>query len=479
MSIDFEALFSISPNPYVVLDTDLRMVWMNEAYLRVTVRNREDILGVKMFEAFPSAPESESHRLLEGSLERVLRTGRPDELALIRYDIRNSDGSMDVRYWSATHTPLLGSDGAVRFILQHTVDVTELHGLRTLRDEAGIVERATRIQARNLDLAAESQQLKSLVEQAPGFVAILSGADHRFQLANQAYQELVGTRDLIGRTVAEALPEVVDQGFLDLLDSVHRSGTPYIGRREQVRIDKPGEGSGDQRYLDFIYQPILTEGGQVSGIFVQGIDVTDQVEAEDRQKLLVNELNHRVKNTLAIVQGLASQSFKQVDPTAPARQTFEARLNALASAHNLLTSQQWESADVGETIEKSVGASAGADVGRVRFAGPQVTLGPQAALSLAMITHELTTNAIKYGALSVPDGRVSVDWAIGREGDRRLLTIDWVERGGPTVVAPQRRGFGTRLIERGLSSELHSQVAMNFAPEGLECRITAGLADEV
>ena len=135
MPIDFKTLLSSSPNPYVLLDRKLAIAWMNDAYLKVTGRSREEIINRSMFEAFPSDPASESFRLLNGSFERVLRTGQTDELALIRYDIETSAGAMDIRYWSATHTPLLDESGAVEFILQHTVDVTELHGLRRMRDE--------------------------------------------------------------------------------------------------------------------------------------------------------------------------------------------------------------------------------------------------------------------------------------------------------------------------------------------------------
>lgn len=475
MQIDFEALFARSPNPYVVLDPELRMVWMNDAYLRVTMRSRADIVGRKMLEAFPSDPDSESHILLTGSLERVLASGEADEIALIRYDILNRDGSLDVRYWSATHTPLFADDGSVAYILQHTVDVTELQTLRALRDEMGVVQRAEAVQARNLDLAAESRQLRSLFEQAPGFIAILSGPEHRFRLANEAYRRLVGGREVVGHTVAEALPEVVDQGFLTLLDQVRTSGTPYIGRREKVMLEGDTPGRAEERFLDFIYQPIFTDGGQVSGVFVQGHDVTEQVEAEERLKWLINELSHRMKNTLAVVQGLAAQSFRMVDGADEARRIFDARLNALAAAHSLLTPQNWEAASLEETVVRSVEATAGADVARFRFEGPDVTLDSQAALALAMVVHELSTNAIKYGALSVPGGEVEIRWSVERGSGGHWLTIAWSEHGGPVVEEPSRRGFGTRLIERGMATGRDSKVEMTFAPDGLRCIIATRL----
>lgn len=477
MQFDFQTLMTVSPNPYVLLDRSIRIVWMNDAYLKTTMRKRDDILGRAMFDAFPADRESEGYRLLSASFDRVLRTGESDELALIRYDIDRGDGTMDARYWSATHTPLLDDQGQVTHILQHTVDVTELHGLRTLRDEVGIVERANRVQIRNLDLTEESQSLRKLVEQAPGFVAVLMGPDFRFVLANRSYRDLVG-RDVIGLGVAEALPEVVEQGFVQLLESVRESATAFVGR--QIKVVLEGRSDSGERYVDFVYQPIVADDGQISGIFVQGSDVTDQVEAQEAQRLLINELDHRVKNTLAIVQSLALQSFRDVPGSQAARETFEARLNALAEAHGLLTASNWESAAVGETIRRSAEATAGDDIARVGIDGPDLLLRPQSAVSLAMIVHELTTNAIKYGALSGPAGRVDIGWEIERDpdGDPRRLTMRWTERGGPPVTKPDRKGFGSRLIARGLSSERSSRTEMRYLPEGIDFRMTTDLASK-
>jgi len=475
--IDFEALLTRSPNPYVLLDSEFRLVWMNDAYLRVTMRSRDELIGRTMFDAFPSDPESESHRLLEGSLKKVLATSKADELALIRYDIPDPDGSMHRHYWSATHTPLLHDDGTVAFILQHTVDVTEIEGLRRLRDQMGVVRRAEAVQARNLDLSEQSRRLRSLAEQAPGFIAVLSGPEHRFELANRAYRTLVGGRNVMGKTVAEALPEVVGQGFVALLDQVIESGEPYIGRRAKVMIEGDG-GERSERYLDFIYQPIFGDRGVASGVFVQGHDVTDEVDARERHQLLIDELNHRVKNTLAVVQGLAAQSFREVEGSQDARATFEARLKALSAAHTLLTESSWKSARLAETIGSSVEATAGQLLDRVNLDGPDIALPPHTSVSLAMIIHELSTNAIKYGALSGEHGRVAIAWRIEPVEDRRKLVIDWVESGGPPVAEPSRRGFGTRLIQRGMPGERDSSVSMNFEPGGLRCHISALLPQD-
>ncbi len=258
---------------------------MNEAYLRVTGRSRDALVGRNMFEAFPSDPDSASGRLLRASFARVLETGLVDVLSLIPYPIAGPDGSLQERFWSATHTPILDESGAVAFILQHTVDVTELHLLRSGRRadamqlETGVLSRADAVQAANLRLDEERIWLRALFEQAPSFMAVLRGPEHVFDIANAAYLDLIGGREVIGRKVAEALPEIVEQGFHDRLDRVFASGEPFVGQAVPVRLAR-GPGKLEQRYVDVVYQPVRANGGSVIGIFVQGHDVTDQKLAE-------------------------------------------------------------------------------------------------------------------------------------------------------------------------------------------------------
>jgi two-component sensor histidine kinase len=239
-------------------------------------------------------------------------------------------------------------------------------------------------------------------------------------------------------------------------------------------LEAEGGGPLEERFLDFVYQPIVVADGLVSGVFVQGHDVTEQRRGEEHQQLLINELNHRVKNTLSIVQALAMQSFNDTNEPAAARRTFDARLHALSAAHNLLVKESWESAGLEETIRASVAATAGANAARVTTQGSGIVIAPQAAVSVAMAIHELCTNAIKYGALSNDSGTVDVGWTASPDGEGTVaLELVWSEAGGPPVTPPARRGFGTRLIERGLSAEIRSEVTLDFRPAGLECTIRA------
>lgn len=294
---DFQAVFEASPNPYMILDRELRFVAANAAYLRVTGADLGSLLGRNLFDAFPHDPNdpgNENARLLRESLTRVLESRAPDVIAFIPYRVPHErDGSMvlEERFWSATHTPILDENGDVRLILQHTVDVTELRERQTAdaHAEVGVLQRAQRVQETNITLDAERQYLRRLFEQAPGFVAILHGPNHLFQLVNRAYRRLIGHRDIVGKPVREALPEIEGQGFFKVLDDVYTSGQPFVGRGMAVRLQRDRDEELEQRFVDFVYQPIFDASGAVTGIFVQGHDITSERELEAEREALLEQ----------------------------------------------------------------------------------------------------------------------------------------------------------------------------------------------
>jgi PAS domain S-box-containing protein len=200
-------------------------------------------------------------------------------------------------------------------------------------------------------------------------------------------------------------------------------------------------------------------------------DITERKHAELRQKLLLDELNHRVKNTLATVQSLASQTARSASNPKAFSNAFEGRLIALSKAHDQLTRHQWENAELRELLSASLAPYAAAGPERIVLRGEDVVLRPRAVLTLAMVVHELTTNAAKYGALSVPTGRVEVCWEPIETDGRKILRLEWTESGGPEVKTPQRRSFGSRLIEGSVKAELGGSGRLNYAPEGLRCEM--------
>jgi PAS domain S-box-containing protein len=206
-----------------------------------------------------------------------------------------------------------------------------------------------------------------------------------------------------------------------------------------------------------------------AGSFLYGIrvmrDITGRKRAEERQKVLIDELNHRVKNTLATVQSLATQSLRDTH----GGDIFLARLFALSRAHDQLSRAGWEWADFRTIVDDIFAPYQIEGSPRLSLTGGSVRLPSQAALVLAMVMHELATNAAKYGSLSVPEGIIAVTWSVQEGSDGRRLAVTWQESGGPQVRKPRRRGFGSRLTERAITRELNGSVQISFDPAGLRC----------
>ena len=350
----------------------------------------------------------------------------------------NRTGIPENVWWTYGYSPI-DLEGEVGGVLVVCNDVTAQH----LQTE-GLKDRTTR--------------LELLFEQVPGFITTTRGPDHIFETANSSYRRLLGNRDLIGLSVRQAVPEVNGHDFINLLDEVYRTGEPFVGRRMPLDLQPDPAQPSVRSYLDFIYQAIKEPDGSISGIFVEGQDVTDHVQAKERLALINGELQHRVKNTLAIVQAIASQSLRTVENKQPV-DTFLQRLKALSGAHDALVQQNWSSAEIQTAVEVIVSSFALGH--RFEIAGPRLLLAPNATLSLSMMLHELTTNAVKYGSLSVEGGRVDLDWSIDDNTDNRNLVFNWIERGGPPVTAPKTKGFGTKLVKMGLDGTGDVQTVYN------------------
>ncbi|HAB65285.1 MAG TPA: histidine kinase, partial [Pseudomonas sp.] len=214
--------------------------------------------------------------------------------------------------------------------------------------------------------------------------------------------------------------------------------------------------------------------GELIGAVNMLVDITERKVADDHRQLLLNELNHRVKNTLATVQSIAAQSFRR-DASNQSCQWFEGRLIALSKAHDVLSRENWQAADLRDVIEQAV-APFRVD-GQQRFVseGPAQRLRPKQALALAMALHELCTNAAKYGALSSDSGQVRIAWEVSLSEQTPTLHLHWEEVGGPVVTPPVRKGFGSRLLERGLGGELDAEVRLAYLAGGVVCDIEVPL----
>jgi PAS domain S-box-containing protein len=229
---------------------------------------------------------------------------------------------------------------------------------------------------------------------------------------------------------------------------------------------------GEYRWFLSRAVPIRNEQGRIVRWFGTNTDITERRQAEEQRTLLINELNHRVKNTLATVQAIAAQTLRGAEADPSLRERLEARLLALSNAHNILTEESWEGAEIRQIVTRALEPHA--DPERLRIEGPALRISPKAAVAIAMGIHELATNAVKYGAFSNETGCVELNWRI-TAGEQPELELYWRESGGPTVVEPVRRGFGSRLIERNLAHDLDGSARIDYAPDGVVCHISCPL----
>jgi PAS domain S-box-containing protein len=233
--------------------------------------------------------------------------------------------------------------------------------------------------------------------------------------------------------------------------------------------------TGEMRWLT-TYGRIIPRPGRAPRSVGMLVDVTNEKQAEARQQLLLNELNHRVKNTLAAVQAIARSTLRGAPGAGAATTLFTNRLMALSAAHDVLTRETWEGAGLRDIVSGAVRAYQEDGSNRLEIQGEDVRIAPRAAVALSLALHELATNAAKYGALSNDTGQVIVRWEARGPAAARRLELEWRETGGPPVVKPARSGFGSRLLRQGLRAELGASAALDFQPGGVVCVIAAPLA---
>lgn len=333
------------------------------------------------------------------------------------------------------------------------------------------------LQLRNDAIAAAEARRKDEARMAERLTFALNAGrmgSWALDVDSRAYEASDLCKSNYGRRIDEAF------GFDDLVASIHPQDR---GRMMEAMESAIRDGSD----YDIEYRVIWPDG-QVRWVHARGradaivpggsakrmagvsLDITERRRAEDRQRLMLNELNHRVKNTLAAVQSIAFQTLRSARTPAEFKDAFEARLLALSETHNLLTRENWEGASLREVISGELDALGGED--RAIVEGPDVQLSPKAAVAIGMAIHELATNAVKYGSLSVARGILSVGWRV-RAGN---LELDWRESNGPPVTPPGRRGFGSRLLERGLAAELGGSVELAYGEQGVTCFMRLPLA---
>ncbi len=330
---------------------------------------------------------------------------------------------------------------------------------------------ATDVTARRqseMALRESEARFRHMADSAPALIWMTDG-DGKVIFANMHFDYVFGrpAAEMLGKrwrevVVSEDLP-AFEAAFVEAFEA-----------RRQFRVEvRVRDKNGRVRWLRCDGVPRLDDAGSFLGYTGCAVDITDVKLAQERQSLLINELNHRVKNTLATVQSVAMQTLRHALTPEQAREDFEARLIALSRAHDVLTRENWDGANLQEIVKQAIEPYRRKEADRFVIKGGAVRLPPRMALALAMALQELATNAVKYGALSNDTGGVEITWAVDRTKAVPRVRLRWRETGGPPVKPPTRQGFGSRLIERSLARDLSGGVSLDFAPEGLVCTIDA------
>ena len=386
----------------------------------------------------------------EGPVARVLATAEPVRDQEIHFE--RPDGSRVAVLANAD--PLLDSQGAL------------IGAVGCLQD----------ISAQKLaeDRLRKSEQRSRAILQALPAAVYTTDAEGRITFYNKAAAELAGREPKLGLDRWCVTWRLFTPGGTP----VPHDACPMAIALKEDRAVHGGEAiaerpDGTRVPVSPYPTPLHDDDGRMIGAVNMLVDISAHKQAEARQKALIDELNHRVKNTLATVQALATQTIRGDDAAKEVRDRFSARLFALSRAHDRLTCQGWQSADLRSIVE---GVFAPYDDGRVSLEGDAVPLSPRTALTLAMVLHELATNAAKYGALSAPGGRLALSWQMADEAGSPRLHLAWEESGGPPVTRPERRGFGSRLVERSVVHQLNGAAELQFRPAGVLCRMDIPLS---
>jgi len=288
------------------------------------------------------------------------------------------------------------------------------------------------------------------------------------QILNPAARRMFGWGDEV---IGEAVDRLIGSGDQHAAGSFAANLSKFSGVSHEV------EG----RRKDGTTFPMDLTVGEASQLghrlFVSiARDISERKQAEKTQRVLIDELNHRVKNTLATVQAFAAQTLNSAKDPVHFVESFTGRIQALASAHTLLTRTTWTGAELGALIRAQLAAGCDVEGDRLVCSGPEVILDPQLAVHLGLALHELCINAVKYGALSVPEGRLTVSWTLVKSETSTELKLDWIESGGPPVAPPASRGFGTVLVEHGLT-HIGARVKLGFPATGVICEIVLPITE--
>lgn len=361
-------------------------------------------------------------------------------------------------------------DGEIVYLDIHSSSVRDAAG--DFRYGVRVIQNVTLAHRMEQRVRESEQHMRDLLEALPAAV-YTTDAEGRITFYNRASVELAGHTPQLGDMwcvawrllTADGSPLPHDQCPMAVALKENR---PIRG--VEAIAERP-----DGTRIPFIPYPtpLHDANGKLVGAINMLVDITEQKQADNRQKTLIDELNHRVKNTLVTVQSLAGQTARSADSAEEGYQRFEARLLALSRAHDLLTKRHWGHSPLDSLVREVVVPVFGLGANRLFIEGPSIEVSSRVALNLTMTLNELAVNSLKHGAMTVDTGSLSIIWSTQPHADGVLLSLEWREHGGPQVFEPKRRGLGLRLIERCIERDLDGTFELSFASEGVVCRFSS------
>ena len=435
-SNDLANLLSGTEIATVFLDTELRIKWFSPATKQLLELVSSDV----------GRPISHFARKFADDKLLIDADAVLDKLIPIEIEVQGDEGKWFLR----RILPYRTRDNRIAGLVVTFMDVTERRVATEAVNEARIYAEA-------------------IVQTGRQSLVVLDAA-MRVKSANQAFYTLF---ELIPeRVIGRSLYEVEAQEWnIPELRQIMEEVLPKDHQFQDFEI-LFGPANLSRRCLLLNARKLVRHGGREDLILLAVEDITDRKHAAAHQEMLVGEMNHRVKNVLATVQALMNQTARGSESLEDFTETFSGRLHALAQAHNLLVEKEWVGADVGQIVSDILAPYRTSEEARIVATGPKLMVLPQVGVALMMVLHELATNALKYGALSVPNGQLQVTWHQTGEGAAQRFHVLWSEAGGPMVTPPTRQGFGTKLIERSTKQELGGEARLEYLEKGVRCELT-------
>ena len=444
---------------------DNPIVFANDAFSRLTGYSREEVLGRNC--RFLQGPATD--RAAVERLRDAVRRRAEIELELVNH---RKDGSS---FWNRVLiSPVFDEDGRLSYFFASQFDVTlERERIVRLEEDRQALERE--IERRTRDLRDADERMRYMMTSARLGAWSLDLRDMRLvcsDICKKNFGRLPGQPF----TYDDLLASIVDDDRPMMQEAAKEAIDTGNGYEVEYRITTP---AGETRWMLARGRPHRGPDDVVNSMSGMTLDITDSKRNEEQRLILTAELKHRVKNSMATVQSIVTQSLRNAPSMEDARRSVNARLQSMSTAHDLLTRENWNSATIPEIVAAATKPFEDGHGHRFRIHGMDLKMPPRATMALMLSLHELSTNAVKYGALSRSNGHVVIDWTIFKNAAEDVLEFRWHEFGGPPLAgAPARRGFGTKLIETVLAAELGGRAVIDYLPAGLVFKLVAPVPNQ-